>query len=49
MPWVIKCYIPVDPEDPEIYPAREDAERDLESLTLMQPENIYEIEEVEGT
>ncbi len=47
MPWIIKAYIPVEPEDPETYPTREDAERDLESLNLMQPENIYEIEEVE--
>jgi len=49
MAWVIKSYIPVEPEDPEIYPSKEDAEKDLESLNLMQPENIYEIEEVEET
>ncbi len=49
MPWIIKAYIPVEPEDPETYPTREDAEKDLESLRLMQPENIYEIEEVEQT
>jgi len=49
MAWVIKSYIPVEAEDPEIYPSKEDAEKDLESLNLMQPENIYEIEEVEET
>jgi hypothetical protein len=49
MPWIIKAYIPVEPDDPEIYPTKEEAEKDLESLTLMQPENIYEIEEVKET
>ncbi len=49
MPWVIKAYIPVDPEEPETYDTREAAEKDAESLRLMQPENIYEIEEVEET
>ena len=47
MPWVIKAYIPVDPEEPEVYSTKEEAEKDAESLRLMQPENIYEIEEVE--
>jgi hypothetical protein len=49
MPWMIKAYIPVEPEDPEIYATREKAEKDVESLSLMQPENIYEIEEAEET
>ena len=47
MTWVIKAYIPVDPEEPEVYSTKEEAEKDAESLRLMQPENIYEIEEVE--
>ncbi len=47
MPWVIKAYIPVDPEEPEVYSTKEEAEKDAESLRLMQPENIYEIEEAE--
>jgi hypothetical protein len=47
MPWVIKAYIPVDPEEPEVYTTKEEAEKDAESLRLMQPENIYEIEEAE--
>ena len=49
MAWVIKSYIPVESEDPEVYATKEDAEKDVESLSLMQPENIYEIEEVEET
>jgi hypothetical protein len=47
MAWIIKAYIPVEAEDPEVYVTREEAEKDLESLSLLQPENIYEIEEVE--
>ena len=49
MAWIIKAYIPVEPEDPEVYATREVAEKDVESLSLMQPENIYKIEEIEGT
>jgi formylmethanofuran dehydrogenase subunit E len=49
MAWVIKAYIPVEPDDPEVYATREEAEEDIESLRLMQPENIYEIEEVKET
>ena len=47
MAWIIRAYIPVDPEDPEVYAIKEEAEKDIESLNLMQPENLYEIEEVE--
>jgi len=47
MAWTIKAYIPVESEEPETYEHRGDAENDLESLRLMQPENIFEIEEVE--
>ena len=49
MAWIIKSYIPVEAEEPEVYTTREDAEKDVESLSLMQPENIYEIEEIEET
>jgi len=49
MAWVIKSYIPVEADDPEVYDTKEDAEKDVESLSLMQPENIYEIEEIEET
>ena len=47
MAWIIKAYIPVEPEDPEIYATKEGAEKDIESLSLMQPENIYKAEEIE--
>ena len=49
MAWIIKSYIPVEAEEPEVYATKEDAEKDVESLSLMQPENIYEIEEIEET
>ena len=49
MAWIIKAYIPVEAEDPEVYATREEAEKDIESLSLMQPENIYEVEEVKET
>ena len=48
MVWTIKAYIPVEPEDPEIYATREEAEKDIESLSLMQPDNFYEVEEIEN-
>lgn len=47
MAWTIKAFIPAEPDDPEVYATREAAEKDLESLKLMQPENIYKIEEIE--
>ena len=43
MPYKILCGIPVDEEEPEIYKTRKEALRDLETLKLMQPENIYKI------
>ncbi len=49
MAWEVKVYIPVDDEDGELYATKEEAETDVESLRFMQPENIYEVEEVEGT
>ncbi len=42
MAWIIKCWIPVEPENPQTYLTKEDAEKDIESLESMQPENIYE-------
>ena len=47
MPWIIKTYIPVEPEESKVCATREEAEKDVESLSLMQPENVYEIEEGE--
>ncbi len=47
MAWRIKVYIPVEDEESEPYPTKEEAEKEIESLSLMQPENIYEVEEAE--
>ncbi len=47
MPWIIKVWIPIEPESPQTYPTKDAAEEDIESLQLMQPENIYEAVEVE--
>ncbi len=47
MSWIIKVWIPAEPENPQTYPTKEAADEDIESLQLMQPENIYEAVEVE--
>ena len=49
MKFKIKCWIPVDVEDEEdtIYDSEEEVRKDLDSMELMQPENIYEIVEIE--
>lgn len=46
MSWIIKAYIPVEPEQPELFKQWEEAVVNLDSLRLMQPENIYQVEEV---
>ena len=46
MPWIIKCWIPIEEENPHAYPTKDLAEKDIESMEVMQPENIYEAEEV---
>lgn len=45
MPWIIKCWIPVEPDDPQTYSTKELAQKDVESIELMQPENIYKVVE----
>ena len=49
MKYKIKCWIAVEIEESEdtIYSSLEEAEKDKESMELMQPENIYKIEEIE--
>ena len=47
MPYKIVCWIPVEPDQPEIYPTRKEALRDLENYALMQPENIFRIVRVQ--
>lgn len=46
MPYVLKAWLFTEPTENDIYETREEAEADLEQLQLLQPENIYEIEEV---
>ena len=45
--WTLKVYIPVESDEPEVFNTREEAEKEVESLSLMQPENLYTIEEIE--
>ena len=47
MPYKIVCWIPVESDQPEIYPTRKGALRDLENYALMQPENIFRIVRVQ--
>jgi len=48
MKYKIKVWIPIEVDEAEdtIYPSLKEAEKDKESLELMQPENIYKIEEL---
>ncbi len=43
----IKCWIPIEIDDPQIYLAKKDAQKDIESLERMQSEIIYEVVEVQ--
>jgi len=44
----IVCYVRVEPENPELYDTEEEAENDaLNHFSLLQPENKYEVEEVD--
>ena len=47
MKYKIQSWIPIDIEYPEIYETEEEAKLDMGSMELMQPENRYELEEVE--
>jgi hypothetical protein len=47
MPYKIMCWIPVESDETEIYPTREEAPRDLEDYALIQPENIFRIVKVQ--
>lgn len=46
--YIIKAWIPAECEDPQIYESMESAEADLNQLQEMQPENRYEIHEVDS-
>ena len=41
--WCVRVWIPVDTEDDEIYSSYDEASKVEQSLTLMQPENIYQV------
>lgn len=47
MPFKVRVYIPIEPEDYDevIYETKEEAESCVDSLRLMQPENVYEVVE----
>ena len=45
MPYMIKCWILVDVDEPEIYETEEEARLDYEQAVFMQPENKYEVVE----
>lgn len=41
MSWIIKCWIPIEEEKSKLYISREELDKTIESLRLMQPENKY--------
>ena len=45
MPYKIKCWIPIETEDPQIYSNIGNASEEYGQLEDMQPENKYEIVE----
>ena len=45
MPYMIKCWIPVDADEPEVYGSLLKAGKDYDQVADMQPENHYEIVE----
>lgn len=44
--YIVVCYMKIEPDDVEAM-TREEAEKEVEQLSLMQSENIYLIEEFE--
>jgi len=41
--YIIKCWVPVEEEEPTIYETYEDAVLDYSEVSELQPENKYEI------
>lgn len=39
--YVVRVWVPVEMEDEEIYSSYEDARSVMESLSMMQPENVH--------
>ncbi|MEK6828679.1 MAG: hypothetical protein AABY15_01010 [Nanoarchaeota archaeon] len=47
MKYKLLSYIPVEAENPAIFDTLDEAEQEAEHLRAMQPENKYEVNEVE--
>ena len=47
MPYIIKCWIPVDTEDPKVHATLRDAQTEYNHCKSMQPENHHRVVEVE--
>ena len=47
MPYIVKCWIPVDEEYPKIHKTIHAIQSEYEDCRDMQPENHYEVVEVE--
>jgi len=47
MKYRVVVYMRIDPDDEELFSTRAEAESEISNLDLMQPEDHYEIEEVE--
>lgn len=41
MSWIIKCWVPIEEEKSRLYISKEELNKTIESLRLMQPENKY--------
>jgi len=46
MPFIVKCWIPVDADEHEVFDNLDDANSEQEHCAGMQSENIYEVVEV---
>lgn len=48
MPYTVKCFLRIDPEDPTKHLTHADALEELEQAKFLQPENRYKIETAPG-
>ena len=47
MYYIVKCWIPVDEEDPKIFNNLHDAQGEYDQATKMQPKNHYKVTKVD--
>jgi len=47
MPYTVKCWIPIEIEEPEIHKTLRNAQNEYEDCRDTQPENHYEVVEVD--